>query len=69
MKNTKTQEIKELVEAVKQVAEKKTYKVGDEVNAYGKSCKVVEVLEEGRYHCKNLVEPFDSFVVLVEEFE
>lgn len=69
MKNTNAKEIKELVEAVKQVAEKKTYKVGDEVKAYGKNCKVVEVLDTDRYHVKNLVEPFDSFVVLVEEFE
>lgn len=69
MKNTSAQEIRELVEAVKQVAESRTYKLGDEVKAYGKNCKIVEVLEEGRYHCKNLNEPYDSFVVLVEEFE
>ena len=69
MKNTNAQEIKELVEAVKQVAENRTYKLGDEVKAYGKNCKIVEVLDVGRYHCKNLESPFDSFVVLVEEFE
>ena len=69
MKNTNAQEIKELVEVVKRVAEKKSYKLGDEVKAYGKNCKIVEVLDEGRYHCKNLESPFDSFVVLVEEFE
>ena len=69
MKNTSAQEIRELVEAVKQVAESRTYKLGDEVKAYGKNCKIVEVLAEGRYHCKNLASPFDSFVVLVEEFE
>ena len=69
MKNTSAQEIRELVEAVKQVAESRTYKLGDEVKAYGKNCKIVEVLVEGRYHCKNLESPFDSFVVLVEEFE
>lgn len=69
MKNTSAQEIRELVEAVKQVAESRTYKLGDEVKAYGKNCKIVEVLDEGRYHCKNLESPFDSFVVLVEEFE
>ena len=45
------------------------YKRGDEVKAYGKNCKIVEVLAEGRYHCKNLESPFDSFVILVEEFE
>ena len=69
MKNTNAKEIKELVEAVKQVAEKKSYKLGDEVKAYGKNCKIVEVLEPNRFHVKNLDSPFDSFVVLVEEFE
>ena len=69
MKNTSAQEIRELVEAVKQVAESRTYKLGDEVKAYGKNCKIVEVLDVGRYHLKNLESPFDSFVVLVEEFE
>ena len=69
MKNTNAQEIEDLVEVVKRVAEKKTYKLGDEVKAYGKSCKIVEVLAEGRYHLKNLQEPYDSFVALVEEFE
>ena len=69
MKNTNAQEIRELVEAVKQVAENRTYKLGDEVKAYGKNCKIVEVLEPNRFHVKNLDSPFDSFVVLVEEFE
>ena len=69
MKNTSAQEIRELVEAVKQVAESRTYKLGDEVKAYGKNCKIVEVLDVGRYHLKNLASPFDSFVALVEEFE
>jgi len=65
MKENKTQK---LVQTLQSVAEKK-YKVGDEVKAYGKNCKIVEVLEEGRFHVKNLQEPWDSFVVLVEEFE
>ena len=69
MKNTSAQEIRELVEAVKQVAENRTYKLGDEVKAYGKNCKIVEVLDVDRYHLKNLQEPYDSFVALVEEFE
>ena len=69
MKNTSAQEIRELVEAVKQVAENRTYKLGDEVKAYGKNCKIVEVLESNRFHVKNLDSPFDSFVVLGEEFE
>ena len=69
MKNTSAQEIRELVEAVKQVAENRTYKLGDEGKAYGKNCKIVEVLDVDRYHLKNLQEPYDSFVALVEEFE
>ncbi len=59
--------IKEVKEAIKKVAEKKTYKVGDSVKAYGKDCKIVEVLDEGRFHVKNLVSPFDSFVILENE--
>ena len=69
MKNTNAQEIEDLVEVVKRVAEKKSYKLGDEVKAYGKNCKIVEVLDVDRYHLKNLQEPYDSFVALVEEFE
>ena len=61
--------IKEVQEVIKKVAEKKSYKVGDQVKAYGKDCKIVEVLEESRFHVKNLQEPYDSFVALVEEFE
>ena len=71
-KQKNTEEVKqvtEVIEAIKKVAEKKSYKLGDEVKAYGKNCKIVEVLDEGRYHCKNLREPYDSFVALVEEFE
>lgn len=57
-------ETQKLVQTLQEVAEKK-YKVGDEVKAYGKTCKIVEVLGTDRYHCKNLVEPWDSFVVLL----
>ena len=71
-KQKNTEEVKqvtEVIEAIKKVAEKKAYKLGDEVKAYGKNCKIVEVLDVGRYHLKNLASPFDSFVALVEEFE
>lgn len=68
--NDKTKEnIKEVQEAIKKVAEKKSYKVGDPVKAYGKDCKIVEVLEESRFHVKNLQEPYDSFIVTTEEIE
>ena len=66
---TKVNKIQEVKQAIAKVAEKKNYKLGDEVKAYGKNCKIVEVLDVGRYHLKNLQEPYDSFVALVEEFE
>ena len=71
MKNTKTQEIKELVEAVKQVAETKEYveqyKVGDEYILNTEVYKVVEVLGNGDYHLKNTKEPFNSFLTTDDE--
>ena len=66
---TKENKIQEVKQAIGKVAEKKSYKLGDEVKAYGKNCKIVEVLDVDRYHLKNLQEPYDSFVALVEEFE
>ena len=66
---TKENKIQEVKQAITKVAEKKRYKLGDEVKAYGKNCKIVEVLDVDRYHLKNLQEPYDSFVALVEEFE
>ncbi len=66
---TKENKIQEVKQAIEKVAENRTYNLGDEVKAYGKSCKIVEVLDVGRYHLKNLASPFDSFVALVEEFE
>ena len=66
---TKENKIQEVKQAIEKVAEKKSYKLGDEVKAYGKNCKIVEVLDVDRYHLKNLQEPYDSFVALVEEFE
>ncbi len=68
-KQKNTEEVKQVPEAIKKVAESRTYKLGDEVKAYGKNCKIVEVLDVDRYHLKNLQEPYDSFVALVEEFE
>ena len=64
---TKENKIQEVKQAIKKVAEKKPYKVGDQVKAYGKDCKIVEVLDEGRFHLKNLQEPYDSFVILENE--
>ena len=40
---------------------------GDEFQFKDKQLKVVEILEEGRLHVKNLNEPFDSFIVLESE--
>lgn len=53
----------------KKTTEKKIYKLGDEVKVQGKGCKIVEVLEDGEFHLKNLSEPFDSFFALEGEFE
>ena len=66
---TKENKIQEVKQAIAKVADSRTYKLGDEVKAYGKNCKIVEVLDVDRYHLKNLQEPYDSFVALVEEFE
>ena len=66
---TKENKIQEVKQAIEKVAGKKAYKLGDEVKAYGKNCKIVEVLDEERFHLKNLQEPYDSFVAVVEEFE
>lgn len=66
---TKENKIQEVKQTIAKVAEKKTYKLYDEVKAYGKNCKIVDVLDVDRYHLKNLQEPYDSFVALVEEFE
>ena len=66
---TKENKIREVKQSIAKVAEKKIYKLGDEVKAYGKNCKIVEVLDVDRYHLKNLQEPYDSFVALVDEFE
>ena len=43
------------------------YSKGDEFQFKDKQLKVVEILEEGRLHVKNLNEPFDSFIVLESE--
>lgn len=48
---------------------KKTYKLGDEVKSDGKTCKIVEVLEDGKLHLKNVESPFDSFVIMGDEIE
>ena len=66
---TKENKIQGVKQAIAKVAENRTYNLGDEVKAYGKNCKIVEVLDVDRYHLKNLQEPYDSFVALVEEFE
>lgn len=43
------------------------FKRGDEFEVNGKQVKVVEVLEPGRLHCKNLQPPYDSFIILTDE--
>jgi len=45
------------------------YSKGDEFQFKDKQVKVVEILEEGRLHVKNLNEPFDSFIALESEIQ
>ena len=59
--------IKEVKEAIKEVAEKKSYKVGDEYILDTEVYKVVEVLCNGDYHLKNTKEPFNSFLTTDDE--
>lgn len=66
--NDMTEEnIKEVQEAIKKVAEKKSYKVGDEYILNTEVYKVVEVLGNGDYHLKNTKEPFNSFLTTDDE--
>ena len=71
MKNTNAQEIKEMVDTVKQVAGDKEYveqyKVDDEYILNTEVYKVVEVLGNGDYHLKNMKEPFNSFLTTDDE--
>ena len=59
--------IKEVQEAIKKVAEKKSYKVGDEYILNTEVYKVVEVLGNGDYHLKNTKEPSNSFLTTDDE--
>lgn len=66
--NDKTKEnIKEVQEAIEKVAEKKSYKVGDEYILDTEVYKVVEVLGNGGYHLKSTKEPFNSFLTTDDE--
>jgi len=42
---------------------------GDLVKYEGLNYRIVEVIEAQRYHVKNLVEPFNSFIVLENELD
>ena len=72
MKNTNTQEIKEMVEAVKQVAEKKiekNFKRGDALVWDNVTYNVVEVLAPDRWHIKNVNAPFNSMIITEADLE
>lgn len=58
-----------MTKETKNTTNKKTYKLGDEVKSDGKTYKIVEVLEDGEFHLKNVNEPFNSFFALEDEFE
>ena len=63
----KEKNIEQVQEAIKKVAEKKSYKVGDEYILDTEVYKVVEVLGNGDYHLKNTKEPFNSFLTTDDE--
>ena len=63
----KEKNIEQVQEAIKKVAEKKSYKVGDEYILDTEVYKVVEVLGNGNYHLKNTKEPFNSFLTTDDE--
>jgi hypothetical protein len=70
MQNTK--KIKELVEAVKQVAEKKigkNFKRGDALVWDNVTYNVVEVLAPDRWHIKNVNAPFNSMIITEADLE
>ena len=72
MKNTNAKEIKELVEAVKQVAEKKVeknFKRGDALVWDNVTYNVVEVLASDRWHIKNVNAPFNSMIITEADLE
>ena len=64
---TKENKIEDVKQAIKKVAEKKSYKVGDEYILDTEVYKVVEVLGNGDYHLKNTKEPFNSFLTTDDE--
>ena len=70
-KQKNTEEVKQVTETIKKVAEKKEskYKRGDTVTVNGKNCKVVEVIAIDRWHLKNLESPFDSFIVTEDDLK
>lgn len=63
----KEKNIEQVQEAIKKVAEKKSYKVGDEYIFDTEVYKVVEVLGNDNYHLKNTKEPFNSFLTTDDE--
>ena len=72
MKNTNAQEIKELVEVINQVAEKKVeknFKRGDALVWDNVTYNVVEVLEPNRWHIKNVNAPFNSMIITEADLE
>lgn len=71
-KQKNTEEVKQVTETIKKVAEKKKeskYKRDDTVTVNGKNCKVVEVIAIDRWHVKNLESPFDSFIVTEDDLK
>lgn len=44
-----------------------SYNYGDILEVLDKTVKIVDVLDSGRYHCKNVNAPFDSFIIASDD--
>lgn len=64
-----TKEINQEIQAVEAEIQQKVYTRGDTVEFNGMTTRVVEVIEKGRLHLKNVNPPNNSMIVLTSEIE
>lgn len=62
-------EINQEIQAVEAEIQQKVYARGDTVEFNGMTTRVVEVIEKGRLHLKNVNPPNNSMIVLTSEIE
>lgn len=62
-------EINQEIQAVEAEIQQKVYTRGDTVEFNGMTTRVVEVIEKGRLHLKNVNPPNNSMIVLTSEIE